>query len=97
MEANKAFPHIFEKGSGLKNITKLEALALLKHKAMILENLTERVSNLSYIQQTINCKLKYLCQSNSNSFDVGMKKVRTIMTEMQDIRSSIANNKKVLG
>ena len=38
-------------------------------------------------------KLKFLCQSNSNSFDTGMKKVRTIMTEMQDIRVSLKNNK----
>ena len=65
----------------------------MRHKAQILENLTERVSNLSYIQENINMKLKFLCQSNSNSFDTGMKKVRAIMTEMQDIRVSLKNNK----
>ena len=47
-----------------------------------------KLSTYSHIKELLNTKLKLLCQKNSDSFDIGMKNVREILAEMNDIKAN---------
>ena len=56
----------------------------------------QKLSTYSHVKEILNCKLKILCQKNSDSFDKGMKNVRQILAEMQEIKSKSQEAKSQL-